>query len=158
LAVPLHILTNEVRVCWLVLLLLTGFAACSSSPPTIDTRTIDVQVSPNANQDAAVALDIVYVFNPQLLTQLQMLGARDWFKQRDQFRALYPTEVDVSSYELVPGQRGPIEQVAGRHTDAIGVFAFANYHNEGAHRARLDRLKNVVLRLNDDDLAVAPVS
>ncbi len=155
-----QIARNLARLCCIGLPVLIGFTACSwifgSSPPEIDTRTINVQVSPKANHDAAVALDIVYVFNKQLLTQLQALGAKDWFRQRDEIRALYPTEVTVSSYELVPGQRGPVEHVSDKNTDAIGVFAFANYLDEGAHRARLDRFEHVELHLNETDLAVVP--
>jgi type VI secretion system protein len=127
-----------------------------SSPPTIDTRTIDVEISPAANHDTPVALDIVYVFDEQVLTQLQMLSADDWFRQRDDFRALYPGKAIVSSYELIPGQLGPIEQVADKKTKAIGVFAFAKYQDPGAHRARLDRFAHIVIRLDKDDMVVAP--
>jgi type VI secretion system protein len=145
---------------WCVIVpILVGVGACSwFGPPEIDTRTIDVQVSPKANHDAAVALDIVYVFDPQLLTQLQGLGAKDWFHQRDELRALHPTDLIVSSYELVPGQSGPIERVLGKNKNAIGLFAFANYQDDGAHRARLDRFKRVLLSLDESDLVVAPAT
>jgi type VI secretion system protein len=133
-----------------------GLGACSSSPPEIDTRSVDIQVSPKANNNSAVAVDIVYVFNPQLLTQLQGFGAKDWFRRRDEVRTLYPTEVALSSYEVVPGQLVPIEKVSDRNTDAIGAFAFADYQADGAHRARLDRFENAVIRLDESDLVIVP--
>jgi type VI secretion system protein len=153
---PYRVAAGLARLCCIVLPLLMGFAGCSwfEGPEEIDTRTIDVQVSPKANHNAAVAVDLVYVFNPQLLTQLQTLGAKDWFRQRDELRALYPTEVSVSSYELVPGQRGPIEKVSSKNTDAIGLFAFANYQDDGAHRARLDRFEHAQVLLKEGDIAV----
>lgn len=159
---PQQIAIRLARLFCIIIPVLVGLNGCSwlfgSSPPEIDTRTIDIQVSPTANHDSAVAIDIVYVFNPQLLTQLQSFGAKDWFQQRDSLRALYPTDLVVSSYELVPGQLGPIERVRGKNTDAIGVFAFANYQDEGAHRARLDRFEHAVLRLDEKDLVIVPAA
>lgn len=157
---PQQVVARLMRLFCVIAPVVIGLSACSwlfgSSPPEIDTRTIDIQVTPRANHDSAVAIDIVYVFNPQLLTQLQAFGAKDWFQQRDALRALYPTELVVSSYELVPGQLGPIEKVTSKNTDAIGLFAFANYLDEGAHRARMDRFKHAVLRLEEKDLVIVP--
>lgn len=147
---------NILRLCCIVLTILIELSACSNSPPKISTRNVDIQVSPKANLDSAVAIDIVYVFDQQLLTQLQGLGAKDWFRQRDELRTLYPTGIAVSSYEVVPGQIVPVEKVSNHNTDAIGIFAFANYHAEGAHRARLDSFKNATIRLDENDLVIVP--
>ena len=147
---------NILRLCCIVLTTFIELSACSNSPPKISTRNVDIQVSPKANLDSAVALDIIYVFDQQLLTQLQGLGAKDWFRQRDELRTLYPTGIAVSSYEVVPGQIVPVEKVSNHNTDAIGIFAFANYHAEGAHRARLDSLKNATIRLDENDLVIVP--
>ena len=153
-----RIAKNIVHASCILLPALPLLLGCGSSPPEIDTRTIEVQVGPAANHNSAVALDICYVFNEQLLTQVQTLSAKDWFKQRGEIRSLYPKDVVVSSYELVPGQRGPIEKVTSKNEDAIGVFAFANYQDEGAHRARLDRFEYATVQLNETDLAIAPSS
>lgn len=147
---------NILRLGYIALTILVGLSACSNSPPKIITRNVDIQVSPKANHDAAVALDLVYVFDQQVLTQLQGLGAKDWFQQRGELRTLYPTGIAVSSYEVVPGQIVPIEKVPDHNTSAIGVFAFANYHAEGAHRARLDSFKNATIRLDENDLVIVP--
>jgi type VI secretion system protein len=147
---------NILRLCCITLTILVGLSACGNSPPKIITRNVDIQVSPKANRDAAVALDIVYVFDQQLLTQLQGLGAKDWFRQRGELVTLYPTGIAVSSYEVVPGQIVPIEKVPDHNTSAIGVFAFANYQVEGAHRARLDSFKNATIRLDENDLVIVP--
>jgi type VI secretion system protein len=149
---------GPLRLATIMLPILVALGGCGSSPPKIDTRTVDIQVSPKANHDAAVALDVVYVFDQQLLTQLQGLGAKDWFRQRDELRTLYPTGIAVSSYEVVPGQIVPIENVSDHNTDAIGVFAFANYQVEGAHRARLDSFKHASVRLDENDLVIVPAT
>lgn len=147
-------------LCCLPVLFLLAVSGCSlifgSSPPEIDTRTISVEVSPSANHDSPVALDVVYVFDPQLLSQLQMLSADDWFRQRDDIRALYPKKVAALSYELVPGQLGPIVHITGNKEDAIGLFVFAKYQGAGTHRARLDRFEHVVVRLDPTDIVIAP--
>jgi type VI secretion system protein len=152
-------IAGEVLRSWcLALPILATLSACGNSPPKIDTRNIDIQVSPKANHDAAVAIDIVFVFDQQLLTQLQGLGAKDWFRQRDELRTLYPTGIAVSSYEVVPGQLLPIEKVSDHNTGAIGAFAFANYQMEGAHRARLDSFTNATIRLDENDLVIIPAT
>lgn len=147
---------NILRLSCISFAIMIGLSACGNSPPKITTRNVDIQVSSKANRDAAVALDIVYVFDPQLLTQLQGLGAKDWFRQRAELGTLYPTGIAVSSYEVVPGQIVPIEKVPDHYTNAIGVFAFANYQAEGAHRARLDSLKNAIIRLDENELIIVP--
>ncbi len=143
---------------FLITLLCGGvLAACGLlDDKAIRSRVIEFEVAPRANQDSPIAVDIVYVFNPQLVSQLSGMSAHDWFLQRDQTRQAFPTDFDLTSFEVVPGQKGPIEQVSPQARNAIAAFIFADYASPGTHRARIDGLEHVFLQLGDKDFVLTP--
>ncbi len=122
----------------------------------IKTETIAIDVAPNANADNAVAVDLVLIHDPTLLPSFGEMPAANWFKNRDQLKLANPTGIEVQSFEVVPGQRGPRYGVRGRGADALGAFVFANYDTPGPHRARIDGIPAVLLRLGEKDFTVAP--
>jgi type VI secretion system protein len=138
------------------ILVLALLAACGGGPKTIQTRLIEFEVAQGANQDSPIAIDIVYVYDPQLVAQLTQMTAGDWFQKKSQVRQAFPTGFDVASFEVVPGQKGPIESVPPKSREAIAAFVFANYASEGTHRARIDELEHSLIALGDKDFVVLP--
>ncbi len=139
----------------LLLALLTG---CSSGPdiPEIETRALDLTITPDANQDNAIAVDLVLVFDIALVDQVGGIDAATWFMTRDQILLANPTGFEVQSFELIPGQpRVPVE-VGDRGEDAVGAFLFASYMSPGPHRARIDTLRDVVVELGRETFTVSP--
>ncbi len=128
---------------------------CSSADSRIKTRTLDIEVGPKANADNAVAVDLVLVHDATLLPALADMAAAAWFKNRDQLTLANPTGLEVRSFEVIPGQKGPRAELEGRAAAALGAFIFANYDSAGPHRARVDGLPAVLLRLGEKDFAVA---
>ncbi|HLJ65383.1 MAG TPA: hypothetical protein VKT70_14810 [Stellaceae bacterium] len=122
----------------------------------VKNRVIEFDVAPRANQDNPIAVDIVYVFNPQLAAELGGMTAHDWFLHRDQTRQAFPTDFDLKSFEFVPGQKGPVDEVPSRARTAVAAFVFADYASPGTHRARIDGLERILLRLGDTDFLVMP--
>jgi type VI secretion system protein len=138
------------------ILVLALLAGCGGGPKTIQSRLIEFEVAQGANQDSPVAIDIVYVYDPQLVAQLTQMTARDWFQKKSQIRQAFPTGFDIASFEVVPGQKGPIEAVPSKSRQAIAAFVFANYASEGTHRARIDELEHSLIALGDKDFVVLP--
>ena len=136
--------------------LLAGCSVFGGSDKPIQSRLIEFEVAQGANQDSPIALDIVYVYDPQLVAQLTQMTAHDWFQKRDQVRQAFPTGFDLASYEVVPGQKGPIEQVPPKASQAIAAFVFANYATDGTHRARVDGLERFFIALGDKDFVIVP--
>lgn len=101
-----------------------------------------------------MAVDIVYVRDPQLIPQLSQMTARDWFQKRSAIRQAFPAGFDLTSRELVPGQKAPDEEIKDPATDAIAAFVFANYSSEGTHRARVDALEHISIALGDKDFSI----
>ncbi len=133
-------------------------AGCSlfGGGKTIQSRVIEFQVAQGANQDSPIAVDIVYVYDPQLVPQLTQMTAHDWFQKKSQVRQAFPNGFDVTSLEVVPGQKGPIEAVSPKASQAIAAFVFANYFSEGTHRARVDGLERFFIALGDKDFVITP--
>lgn len=132
-----------------------ALAACAADT-RIKTRTVDMDVAPNANADNALAVDLVLVYDTTLLASFAELTSANWFKNRDQMRLANPSGIEVQTFEVIPGQKGPRYKVAGRGNDALGAFVFAGYDTPGPHRARIDGLPAVLLRLGEKDFTVAP--
>lgn len=116
---------------------------------------VKVHVSPAANKNNPVAVDLVLVSDKKLLKELMKMSARDWFEQRHQVQLDYPkeTDLDAGSWEWVPGQAVQVERLPVKLEIAGGVV-FANYLTEGAHRALINPRKDILITLGDDDLCV----
>lgn len=131
-----------------------ALAGCAADT-RIKTRSIAIDVAPNANADNALAVDVVLIHDAALLASVGEMPSTNWFKNRAQLMLANPTGMEVQSFEVIPGQKGPRYTVTGRGNDALGAFVFADYGTPGVHRARVDGLPTVLLRLGEKDFAVA---
>lgn len=114
-----------------------------------------VDISPQANNNNPVAVDLVLVKNKDLFKELMKISASEWFEKRNQYRLDYPKEIGLKagSWEWVPGQVVSIDPMPFKEKFAGGLV-FANYFAPGAHRAVIDPSKLVLIRLGPDDISV----
>jgi type VI secretion system protein len=145
--------------------LLMSLTACPKVPKAVRSRIpgasgqtkldVKVHVSPTANKNNPVAVDLVLVSDKKLLKELMKMSAKDWFEQRHQVQLDYPKELDLGagSWEWVPGQAVKLDRLPVR-LEVVGGLVFANYFTEGPHRAVINPRKDVLLTLGDDDLCV----
>ena len=139
------------------------FAACpkvkitKKVPGTSGESKLDVKVhvSPAANNNNPVAVDLVLVSDKKLLQELMKLSASEWFEKRHQFALDYPKETGLGAgrWEWVPGQQVQLDRVRVKF-ETIGGVVFANYFNAGTHRAQIDPRKGFLITLGDEDLCV----
>lgn len=139
-----------------VLLALT-LSGCGTDS-RIKTQSLDMEVAANANADNALAVDLVLVYDTTLIPAFAGMTSADWFKNREPMKLANPTGIEVQTFEVIPGQRGPRYLISGRGNDALGAFVFAGYDTPGPHRARIDGMPAVLLRLGEKDFAVAAPS
>lgn len=142
---------------WIRLVLIAVLAACAADDATIRTRMVELDVAAGANGDNPVALDLVLAYDPALVEQLAGLSAADWFRRRGEIRLAFPTVVEVSSFEVVPGQPGLVHEVSEKGEEAIAAFVFADYASQGPHRARVDALERFAVRLGPRDFSIEAV-
>lgn len=116
---------------------------------------VKVNVSPKANNNNPVAVDLVLVQDKKLLQELMKMSASEWFEKRRQVELDYPkeTELDAGRWEWVPGQEVKLDKVRVKF-EVIGGIVFANYCNAGTHRAPIDPRKGVRITLAEDSLCV----
>ncbi|MGB0672076.1 MAG: hypothetical protein ACPGNT_11310, partial [Rhodospirillales bacterium] len=117
-------------------------------------REIHIDVARNANNNSAVALDIIVTYDEDMYKALLQATAKDWFAHKDQFRLDFPTGYDLWSWELVPGQLVESLPLSDDVSRAVGSVVFADYGSDGAHRARIDQLNNVLIRLGQEGFTV----
>lgn len=119
---------------------------------------IQVFVAQNANHNNPVAVDLVMVYDKNLLKELTRMSAKDWFEGRDQIKRDYAEGrgFDAWEWEWVPGQSVPVQALPLKPA-AIGAVVFANYFTAGVHRGRFDPHESIALNLLESTFTVEPV-
>ena len=117
---------------------------------------LEVTISAGANQASPVAVDLLVVYDQQVLDRLLALSAREWFQQREQWKRDHPGAFEAWGWEWVPGQAVP-RQVAEYRAGAKAALVFADYLTPGTHRVQLDPHAPARLILGEGTLAVEPL-
>ncbi|GBC62151.1 hypothetical protein DENIS_3114 [Desulfonema ishimotonii] len=149
---------------WLVtLLLLTGILiSCGIGVRTRalfgDDLAVSVSLSPEANLNSPVALELVLIYNEKMMAYLSEKTARQWFEERKQIRRDYIENQDFNAWywEWVPGQDVPDQEIP-LTPRAVGGIIFADYLSPGNHRARFDPFKDIRIHLRTEDFVVTIV-
>lgn len=116
---------------------------------------VKVNVSPKANNNNPVAVDLVLVQDKKLFQELMKMSASEWFEKRRQVELDNPKETELSAgrWEWVPGQEVKLDQVRVKF-EVTGAIVFANYFNAGTHRAPINPRKGIRITLGEDNLCV----
>jgi len=112
-----------------------------------------VMVAPDANENSAIAVDLVVVYDNKLLDQLLKIKATEWFARKQQFLNDYSNELAVKGWEWIPSQIVE-EQFVPYRSGARKVVLFADYHTDGEHRASVDPQKPFHLLLGPLDMTL----
>jgi type VI secretion system protein len=115
-----------------------------------DKLNVQVDISENANTNNPIALDVVLIYDEDLLKQLIKLPSGEWFEKREQITRdhIRGDGLDYWAWEFVPGQNVET-QVLPLKPKARGGIVFANYFTPGEHRTLVDPFKDFVIHLNE---------
>ncbi len=134
-------------------LLAMGLASCTiEDMPELSIDTVSIYADPDANQNSATAVDLVLVYNQELLKTMGTMSAGKYFASSKQLLLDNPSLLDVWHWELVPGQIVDNFSPPQDKGDAYGAYVFANYLTPGDHRVRVAPNGIVKIRLLRDDL------
>jgi len=121
-----------------------GLTACvglwSCAFPARNPRlTLRINIAPDANRNAPVPVDLVFVWDKAVAEEIKGLTASDWFARKSQFRQDDPDgkALTTCEWEWVPGQEVPDINVvvpAAARSWVQSAFVFANYRAEGSYR------------------------
>lgn len=121
-------------------------------------KEVVIAASQSANQNTAVAVDIVLVLEDSAVATLAALPAAKWFQTRADLLRTYPGSLVYKSWEVAPGQR---LSVPGSHfgsPSVVGVFVFADYLAAGEHRMKVEQLSGgIMVGLGARGFTVSPI-
>lgn len=130
--------------------------------PVHKVKSIEFFSTQDMNQSTAVAVDLVFIFDPKLVDELTGMTARSWFSERQGYMASYPQALVVSSYEFVPGFVATIDPTAikaapgNNAKKAKAVVLFADYLVESkAYTLDVSHFKNPVVTLGHITISVS---
>ena len=144
-------LTQLVSFCFF-LSLLAGCSSSSEVSPKLKVSNATIYAEPKANLNSAIAVDLVLVYDNDLLASIAKLPASTYFETSNQLRLDNPSLLDVWRWELVPGQvvnKFPIDSDKGR---AFGGIVFANYLTPGDHRVKIPPSGEIKILLEENYL------
>ncbi len=135
--------------CFLALVL----TACGGGPESL---RLTVQAEQEANGDAPVSLTVLVIYNEHLFDKLSEYSAAQWFEQAVQFERDNPDRIqfDYLTWELMPGQKLKETTMKLQGKECEGLV-FANYLSPGAHRARFNPERRILITLDLTDVRVS---
>lgn len=143
-----------------------GLSGCglvgAVSSPVFQVEAVQVHATPNANNNSATRLDMVFVYEEAAVDMLQSLSAAEWFDRKRQFMLDFPEGIGIRSWEVVPATSLDQEEVPDSLLEnksgdkAVAAFVFADYLSPGAHRARLETRRGIRIELGRDDFTLTP--
>lgn len=139
------------------LLLFLAFAGCGTTRSFFGGDvTVRILTDPVINQDSPVQVELLVIYDDQLLQQVLAQPAQSWFAKRQTILRNYPgTESYLSRYwELVPGQPRFDEDLSFA-VGARATVVFANYSSPGDHRVLMDPHQDLFIHLQETDVSVS---
>ncbi|MEO5930850.1 MAG: hypothetical protein ABIR47_13015 [Candidatus Kapaibacterium sp.] len=126
-----------------------------------ETLDIRVKVDSVANDELPLAMDVVYVYDENVLAKILQMSSKQWFDQEESRRRSSAENDDEETgyqmwgWEWVPGQDTTVHLPLKSST--VGAVVFVKYFKEGQHRAKLQLFKDVEMNLGYDDFTVEPL-
>lgn len=147
-----------------LVVMLVSFALVSCSIPRGVVRkttglasgklSLDVTISPAANGNSPVAVDVLLIKDKTLLKTIQGMPAGEWFSKKAQMKPRIPKAFEIREWEWVPGQMvGDVPPMAVG-SDVKGVVLFAKYATPGPHMALIPSRGRVCISLNEQDFSI----
>lgn len=116
-------------------------------------KKVSIEASDKVNGGYPVALDLVLVRDKLVYASLSNLTASEWYAGKKDYMRQHKQVLSVMAWEVVPGQR--FQEVAVvADSDAVGALVFAGYLGERTYRSAVQGVKQVWIRLNDEDFEV----
>lgn len=119
---------------------------------------VSFKASDNVNDSSPVTVHIVIPYTPDLYQALMQMSAHEYFAKLDQIKLDNANKIDIFEWELVRSQSLDDEPVTPTKFSGAGILVFAHYSTPGIHRSSIGEEESVLIRLNDDDFTITPLS
>lgn len=122
--------------------------------PSVCLKKVNISLDSDANQDSALAIDLLMIYKKELLDTVMQMKARDYYLSATQLKRDYPEMVDIWHWELTPGQVVKDYPILHRDEPVIGAVFFADYLTPGDHRVRFGTQMEAHVRAKRFDFCV----
>ena len=149
---PFHFIT--IISCFV---LLCGCRSNTEKPDfDICLRSLTLTTTPDCNDDSAISVDLVVIYNINLFKKMMIQSAFEYYQSVQQIQRDFPKMLDVWHWELTPGQIMPDLEIKLTKEDPFGAVLFADYQSPGSHRLRMDDSEsiNILLKKNNFELII----
>lgn len=92
-----------------------------------EVESIGLKVNFDAQLQHAISVDVVFVYDENLIALLSNADAGQWFAEKQGYISNYGFNMDILHREIVPGYSELIMALPEKHSDAKAVIAFAYY-------------------------------
>lgn len=131
----------------------TYLSSCTNDfLPELSIDTVSVYTDPDANQNSAIAVDLVIIYDQELEKTLGQMSAAKYFASSKQLLLDNPSLLDIWHWELVPGQIIQDFSPPQEQGDAFAAYVFANYLTSGDHRLKVAPTGVIKILLQKNDL------
>ena len=143
----------------ILVLILSSIGACGIAAKTRAAIKGDlnmyVSIAAKVNSDNPLPVDVVWVYDEDLLKELLKLSAKTWFEKKEQFRRDFPSNeaFEVWPWEWTPGQKVAVQKIPIKAKSKGGII-FANYLIDGDHRARIDPAEDFQINFSEESFSV----
>ncbi len=135
-----------------------GKALFSMSGSKVWLQKVKFDQTDDVNNNAPVTVDVVLFYDKALFGKVMKLTADDYFKKKEQLLKDYHSEeIEVFSFDVVPGQRMPDQNIEMSHMSGVGCIVFAHYTTPGAHRVVVGPDDAILIELGKLDFKVQVV-
>jgi|GEM_PF-1016503 len=131
---------------------------CSKKEAEVFLELVSFNVQNKANNDSAVAVDLVILYDKTLTNTFLGMSASSYFKKKKQLILDYPIQMQVKSWEAVPGQKITPYAVKLAHPLPQAAFFYANYSTSGDHRQRVGNQAGLQVVLGKTDMSLRELS
>lgn len=125
-----------------------------NAEPPVCLKKVNISLDSDANQDSALAIDLLMIYKKELLDTVMQMKARDYYLSATQLKRDYPEMVDIWHWELTPGQVVKDYPITQRPDPVIGAVFFADYLTPGDHRVRFGTQMEAHIRAKRFDFCV----
>ncbi|MBY0263824.1 MAG: hypothetical protein K2P90_00100 [Holosporales bacterium] len=121
-------------------------------PPGLQLKNISLLSKEKANKNSALTVDLVVLYDKELLKKLQGMTSVQYFSSIDQLRRDNMSMTDIWRWELVPGQFLVKYQPIYENKKVWGALFFADYHTPGDHRVGIGTSHNLCVTFGEEDI------
>ncbi len=116
-----------------------------------DLRSIAVSVAQDNTINHAIPVDVVFVYDGPMLSQIATITSSAWFANRSGFLAM-GDDIDVLQWELVRGSGDIKAQLPERSNNARYIVAFAYTPENPDARVEIGQFTHVQITFVQDQL------